>query len=112
MKRVPPKANSLPAAYFELTKPNITFLILISTAMGYYLGADGIDNWSKLFITLIGSGLVSSGAGALNHYAEQESDQRMNRTSSRPIPTGMISPNCAMTFGIMIILMGVGILFS
>ncbi|MEO2186576.1 MAG: protoheme IX farnesyltransferase, partial [bacterium] len=68
MKRVPPKANSLLAAYFELTKPNITLLILISTALGYYLGADGIDNWSKLFITLIGSGLVSSGAGALNHY--------------------------------------------
>ena len=102
MKRVPPKANSLPAAYFELTKPNITFLILISTAMGYYLGADGIDNWSKLFITLIGSGLVSSGASALNHYAERELDQRMNRTKSRPIPTGMILPNHAMYFGITI----------
>ena len=111
MKRVPPKANSLPAAYFELTKPNITFLILISTALGYYLGADGIDNWSKLLITLIGSGLVSSGAGALNHYAEQESDQRMNRTKSRPIPIGMILPNHAMFFGIMIILLGVAILF-
>jgi len=71
MKRVPPKANSLPAAYFELTKPSITFLILVSTALGYYLGAGGIDNWSRFFITLIGSGLVSSGAGALNHYAEQ-----------------------------------------
>jgi protoheme IX farnesyltransferase len=111
MKRVPPKANSLPAAYFELTKPNITFLILISTAMGYYLGIDGIDDWFKLFITLIGSGLVSSGASALNHYAERELDQRMNRTKSRPIPTGMISPNHAMYFGITITLLGLGILF-
>jgi protoheme IX farnesyltransferase len=111
MKRVPPKANSLPAAYFELTKPNITFLILISTAMGYYLGVDGIDDWFKLFITLIGSGFVSSGASALNHYAERELDQRMNRTKSRPIPTGMISPNHAMYFGITITLLGLGILF-
>ena len=111
MKRVPPKANSLPAAYFELTKPSITFLILVSTALGYYLGAGEIDNWSRFFITLIGSGLVSSGAGALNHFAEQESDQRMNRTKSRPIPTGMISPNHAMFFGIAITLLGVGILF-
>jgi len=111
MKRVPPKANSLPAAYFELTKPSITFLILVSTALGYYLGAGGIDNWSRFFITLIGSGLVSSGAGALNHFAEQESDQRMNRTKSRPIPTGMIAPNHAMFFGIAITLLGVGILF-
>ena len=111
MKRVPPKANSLPAAYFELTKPSITFLILVSTALGYYLGAGEIDNWSRFFITLIGSGLVSSGAGALNHFAEQESDQRMNRTKSRPIPTGMIAPNHAMFFGIAITLLGVGILF-
>jgi protoheme IX farnesyltransferase len=98
-------------AYFELTKPNITFLILISTALGYYLGANGIDIWSRFMITLIGTGLVSSGAGALNHFAEHETDLLMNRTQSRPIPTGFISSKNALNFGIGITLLGVSILF-
>jgi protoheme IX farnesyltransferase len=111
MNRIPPKANSLMGAYFELTKPNITFLILISTALGYYLGANGIDIWSRFMITLIGTGLVSSGAGALNHFAEHETDLLMNRTQSRPIPTGFISSKNALNFGIGITLLGVSILF-
>ena len=90
MKRVPKQATSNAAAYFELTKPSITFLILISTALGYYLGGDGIENNIRFLVTLIGSCLVSSGAGALNHFAEMDSDWLMDRTKKRPIPTGMI----------------------
>ena len=60
MKRVPKQATSEAAAYFELTKPSITFLILISTALGYYLGGDGIDNNIRFLVTLAGSCLVSS----------------------------------------------------
>ena len=55
MKRVPKQATSKAAAYFELTKPSITFLILISTALGYYLGGDGIDNNIRFLVTLAGS---------------------------------------------------------
>jgi len=62
-------------------------------------------------ITLIGTGLVSSGAGALNHFAEHETDLLMNRTQSRPIPTGFISSKNALNFGIGITLLGVSILF-
>jgi protoheme IX farnesyltransferase len=111
MKREPQKAKSIPAAYYELTKPSITFLILVSTALGYFLGGNGIENISRFLLTLFGSGLVSSGAGALNHYAEQGTDKLMNRTKSRPIVSGLISPNHALIFGILISLVGVAILY-
>tara|TARA_B100000029_G_scaffold41554_1_gene38685 strand:+ start:325 stop:1206 length:882 start_codon:yes stop_codon:yes gene_type:complete len=111
MKRKPPQAESLFAAYFELIKPSITFLILVSTALGYYLGSGGLDDVGKFLLTLIGSGLVSSGAGALNHYAEQETDQLMNRTKSRPIPTGLIPEKDALIFGIGLTLGGTALLY-
>ena len=111
MKRIPQKAETLFGAYLELTKPSITFLILVSTALGYYLGGDGINDYRQFLITLIGSCLVSSGAGALNHFAEMESDQMMDRTKYRPLPGGMISPESAMAFGIALTLIGTGLLY-
>ena len=77
MRKFPKKAKSKLQAYFELTKPGITFLILVSTALGYFLGGAGIFNYYHFILTLLGSGLVSSGSGVLNHYAELESDRLM-----------------------------------
>ena len=111
MKRIPKKASSLQEAYFELTKPSITFLILISTALGYYLGGDGITDHVKFLLTLVGSCLVSSGAGALNHFAEMESDWLMERTKKRPLPTGIIDPHHARSFGLFLTFFGTGILY-
>ena len=111
MRRVPKQASSTAAAYFELTKPSITFLILISTALGYFLGGDGIDDNIRFILTIVGSCLVSSGAGALNHFAEMESDWLMDRTKKRPIPTGMIEPDNARLFGVFLTLVGAGLLY-
>tara|TARA_B100001250_G_C19760190_1_gene772055 strand:- start:115 stop:996 length:882 start_codon:yes stop_codon:yes gene_type:complete len=111
LKRNPQKANSTFEAYLELTKPRITYLILVSTALGYYLGADGIDDFLKFFNCLLGSCLVSSGSGALNHYAEMESDSLMNRTRLRPLPSALIEPNKAKLFGLWLIILGTIILF-
>ena len=111
MKRTPQKASSTLEAYFELTKPSITFLILISTALGYYLGGDGINEYKSFILTLIGSCLVSSGAGVLNHFAEMESDWLMERTKKRPLPTGMIDPYNARLFGLFLSIIGTGILY-
>jgi protoheme IX farnesyltransferase len=72
---------------------------------------DGMVNPIKFLITLMGSGLVSSGSGALNHYAEQDLDKLMNRTKSRPIPSGLISSNNAFIFGIFLTLLGTIILY-
>jgi len=111
MKRVPPQADSLIAAYFELTKPSITFLILVSTALGFILGSKGTVEHGTFFITLFGSAMVSAGAGALNHYAEHDVDKLMHRTKSRPIPAGLISERHALWFGVILMLVGTIILY-
>jgi len=111
VRRTPKQATSIAEAYFELTKPSITFLILISTALGFYLGGDGIQDHVKFLITLLGSCLVSSGAGALNHFAEMESDWLMERTKKRPLPTGLIEPDNARIFGLGLTLIGAGLLY-
>ena len=112
MRREPKKASSIKEAYYELTKPNITFMILISTALGYFIGGNGISDYQHFILTLIGSCMISSGAGALNHFAESESDKVMYRTSLRPIPAGIISSKNAMIFGVALVLIGSGLLYS
>ena len=111
MRREPKKAESLMEAYYELTKPSITFMILISTALGYYIGGNGIANYIHFFFTILGSCLISSGSGALNHFAEADSDKIMRRTNLRPIPAGLIPAENAMLFGIALILSGSAILY-
>ena len=111
MRREPKKAESLMEACYELTKPSITFMILISTALGYYMGGNGIVNYIHFFYTILGSCLISSGSGALNHFAEADSDKIMRRTNLRPIPAGLISAENAMLFGIALILSGSAILY-
>ena len=112
MRREPKKASSIKEAYYELTKPSITFMILISTALGYFIGGNGISNYQHFILTLFGSCMISSGAGALNHFAESESDKVMYRTSLRPIPAGIISSKNAMIFGVALILIGRALLYS
>ena len=112
MRREPKKASSVKEAYYELTKPSITFMILISTALGYFIGGNGISNYQHFILTLLGSCMISSGAGALNHFAESESDKVMYRTSLRPIPAGIISSKNAMIFGVALVLIGSSLLYS
>tara|TARA_B100000927_G_scaffold276597_1_gene257493 strand:- start:9 stop:890 length:882 start_codon:yes stop_codon:yes gene_type:complete len=111
MRREPKKASSIQEAYYELTKPSITFMILVSTALGYFMGGNGISNYQHFILTLLGSCLISSGSGALNHFAEAESDKIMYRTNLRPIPAGIILPENAMIFGIALIFIGSSILY-
>ena len=111
MRREPKKASSIKEAYYELTKPSITFMILVSTALGYFMGGNGISNYQHFILTLLGSCLISSGSGALNHFAESESDKIMYRTNLRPIPAGIILPENAMIFGVALIFIGSGILY-
>ena len=87
------------ADYWTLTKPEVNFLVLISTLVGFYLAADGsIDGW-LLFHTLMGTLLVASGTGTLNQYIERKTDALMRRTSRRPLPGGRLSPAEALWFG-------------
>ena len=99
-------------SYWELTKPDITLLVLISTLLGYFLGAQFLGesilgNPSVLIHLMIGSYLTSAGVAILNEYIEREQDATMNRTNTRPLPSGRISPKDALIFGISVSVMGV-----
>lgn len=99
-------------AYIELTKPRILSLVLVTSAIGYFLGGEGIKSVPIFFCTLIGTALSCGGAGVLNHYLERDVDLLMHRTSRRPLPLGMVSPTNALLFGIILVLIGTTLLVS
>jgi protoheme IX farnesyltransferase len=94
--------------YIALTKPRITWLILMSTGIGYFFGLPGAGNWLgflkaihlwPLFHTIMGTGLIASGTAALNQWYEREADRHMRRTAARPLPSGRLSAPLALAFG-------------
>lgn len=105
------KKPSLISAYLELTKPRILSLVLVTTALGYFLGGQGITSFVRLIELLAGASLVCAGSAALNHYLERDADSQMKRTCNRPIPSGLISPANAVAFGIILVLAGVAFLW-
>jgi len=76
--------------YLELAKVRITFAVTLTTFVGYFM-VDGVVD-STLWWTLLGIFLLASGSAALNQYQEYQLDAKMDRTKSRPIPSGAISP--------------------
>jgi protoheme IX farnesyltransferase len=94
--------------YIALTKPRITWLILMSTGVGYFFGLSRENpfNWALLIHTLVGTGLIASGTAALNQWWERESDKLMRRTASRPLPMGLMTAKRALWFGIALSLAG------
>jgi len=96
-------------AYIALTKPRITWLILMSTGVGYFYGRTaGSTNWIVLLHTLIGTALIASGTAALNQWYERDADTLMRRTSGRPLPTGQMTAPRALWFGIALAILGFG----
>ncbi len=97
--------------YLELTKPNVTWLILMSTAVGFYLASPGWSlNYLLLLNTVIGTALVASGTAALNMWMERVADGKMRRTQARPLPAGRMSPSHAFWFGLLLAIAGVAYL--
>ncbi len=92
--------------YIALTKPRITWLILMSTGVGYFFGASGVLHWPLLIHTLIGTGLIASGTAALNQWYERDADLLMRRTSARPLPSGKMTALNALRFGIALAVIG------
>jgi protoheme IX farnesyltransferase len=92
--------------YLALTKPRITWLILMSTGIGYFFGHRGaLDLW-LLFHTLLGTALLASGTATLNQWYERDADALMHRTESRPIPSGLVTALKAFLFGLALIAAG------
>ena len=90
-------ARQLLADYFELTKPKVQTLLLFTTITTMEIA--GNPPVSKIALTCLGGYLSAGGAGAVNHYYDRDIDAQMQRTASRPIPAGRISPRAALIFG-------------
>ena len=93
-------------AYVTLTKPDVSFLVLITTAAGYYMGVRGPVNWLHMLHTVFGTMLIAGGTAALNHYIERDSDRYMRRTASRPLPSGLLQPPEVLYFGLALCVAG------
>ena len=103
--------NRLPA-YWALTKPGITRLVLFTCGVGLWLGAGGKPDLQIVVGLLLGSGLVVSGTNALNQWWERAADARMQRTRARPLPAGVLRPAEAFAFGAMISALGIVLLIG
>ncbi len=84
--------------FIEFIKPRLVVMILITTAAGYYLGAQTVD-WLRCLHTLIGAGLTAAGVLGLNQYLERDVDAQMKRTQERPLPDGRMNPLEALLVG-------------
>ena len=92
--------SSRAGAYVALTKPDVSFLVILTTAAGYYMAVRGPVIWLNLIHTVFATALIAAGTAALNHYAERDSDRYMRRTASRPLPSGTLEPGHALSFGV------------
>src|SRR5215831_11714768 len=95
--------------YWALTKPEVNFLILITTGVGFYLGCGNEArpfSLISLFNTLLGTLLVASGTGTLNQHIEREFDAQMRRTARRPAAAGRLNPQAVLVFGIALAVAG------
>jgi heme o synthase len=94
--------------YWALTKPEVNFLILITTLVGFYLASasNGRFPFGRLFNTLLGTLLVASGTGSLNQYVERRFDAQMRRTARRPAAAGRLAPSAVLAFGVALAVAG------
>src|SRR5689334_13744486 len=87
------------AVYLDLFKARLTFLVLLTTLVGFYVGSRGSLDYLKLFHTVLGTALVAGGAAALNQLWERTYDARMRRTQDRPLPSGRLLPQTVLRVG-------------
>lgn len=105
-----PPALPLYAIFLALIKFRLLALVLVSTCMGFFVGADGGGGLWPLFVVLLGVTLVGGGANALNQWKERGADARMLRTRLRPLPALRISASQALAFGVLISLAGLTVI--
>src|SRR5437867_12009824 len=88
--------------FYELTKPRMNFLVLITTLVGFYMAGEGGMDWRLLLATLIGTALTAGGASVLNQFVERDLDALMPRTRNRPLPAGRVGAGEALLFGVVL----------
>jgi protoheme IX farnesyltransferase len=106
-------SHSRLADFYELTKPRLNFLVVITTMVGFYMAAGAAMSawqWLLLLHTLLGTALTAASAGTLNQYIERDYDALMPRTADRPLPARRLSPVEALLFAVVMGVAGVAYL--
>ena len=84
--------------YYELTKPKVVLLLLLTALVGMCLASDNWISWQILIAGLTGIGFLSSAAAVVNHVVDREIDAKMARTFNRPVAKGKVTPRKALIF--------------
>ena|SRR5690554_4521972 len=92
--------------YLTLTKPNVVLLLLLTALVGMCMATPTWVEWQIMLPALVGIGLMSGSAAAVNHLVDRHIDARMARTLRRPLPSGALSPRHVLTFAAVIGLLG------
>ena len=100
------QAATLRGDLLELTRMRLNLMVVLTTAMGFVMAADGAFPVALFFHTLIATALVACGSSVLNQVLEREIDARMKRTANRPLPAGRIDPDVALFLGVLLSVVG------
>lgn len=98
-------------AYYQLTKPGVLYGNVLTGAAGFFLAAAGQIDWMLFLVAIGGMTLVIASACVINNYLDRDIDQIMERTKKRPSVTGVVGATNVLTFGIVLGLLGVGVLY-
>lgn len=99
-------------AYYEMTKPRVVALLVLTALVGMSLSVPGGLPWQILIPAMLGIGLLSSAAAAINHIVDQKIDTIMGRTHNRPLPTGQVTTSNAIIFSFAMALFGFVLLYG
>lgn len=97
-------------SYYKLIKPGVMYGNLITTIAGFLFASQGSVDLELFLATTIGTAMVISSACVINNYLDQDIDSVMERTKNRPLVSGEVGPNGALTFGITLFVLGFSIL--
>lgn len=89
-------------AYVRLTKPRIVLLLVITTIPAMIMAEGGLPSLWLILATVAGGSVVAGGANAMNMYFDRDIDEMMRRTRSRPVPAGLVDPEKAAVFGMVL----------
>lgn len=98
--------------YYEITKPRVVALLVLTALVGMCLSVPGVIPWQLLIPAMLGIGMLSSAAAAINHIVDQRIDSEMGRTFNRPMPNGRISQINAIVFAAALAVIGFFVLFT
>jgi protoheme IX farnesyltransferase len=103
-----PNNSNVWRAYYELTKPRVVLLMLLTALVGMLLATPALPPLNLIFFGLLGIGFSASGAAVINHLVDERYDAGMQRTANRPIPSGKVNARQALIFALLLSVIGLG----